>query len=56
MLGCTVTDHTPSAIAEDGRVELKHSSKSLDFIPLIPAKGLKPNSTSDPSGTVDAER
>lgn len=47
MLEYTVTNHTPSAIMEDVRIELKHNSESLNFIHLIPAKEIKPNSTSD---------
>ena len=32
---------------EDVKIELKHNSESLNFIHLIPAKEIKPNSTSD---------
>lgn len=47
VLEYTVANHTPSAILEDVKIELKHNSESLSFIHMIPAKEIKPNSTSD---------
>lgn len=47
VLEYTVTNHTPSATMEDVKIEIKHNSESINFIHLIPAKEIKPNSTSD---------